>query len=137
LKFKTFGVDQLEGQQQDDREALPQLTTIRKVHIYKLNIFALSKSGPNLLCQTFSTVFPNVERINIRQESTMLPAVLAGIMPEGLSMEELRYLDRYWIYSSAHMDHMGRHAERCREEKRSRKKRMYAGMYLGLRYNVI
>ncbi len=123
LKFKTFGIEQLDPQQ---REALPPLANIKSVTIFKLNIFSHSVSGPNHIVQTLATLFPNAEAIYLRNENPRhTPALLAGIVKADLSFSELEYLKRYQFYATAEMKHAGRHAERCRREKRSRKERMW------------
>ncbi|KAH9408364.1 hypothetical protein TYRP_012037 [Tyrophagus putrescentiae] len=115
--------DQLDPQQ---REALPPLANIKSVTIFKLNIFSHSVSGPNHIVQTLATLFPNAEAIYLRNENPRhTPALLAGIVKADLSFSELEYLKRYQFYATAEMKHAGRHAERCRREKRSRKERMW------------
>ena len=107
LKFKTFGIDQLE-----QIDSLPQLVTIKQVYIYKLNIFAHSLTGPNKLCQSLSALFPTAGAIYLRNENPRhTPAVLAGIIKDNLSPGELGYLARYQIYSTAELKHIGRHRE--------------------------
>ena len=94
--------------------------------IFKLNIFSHSVSGPNHIVQTLATLFPNAEAIYLRNENPRhTPALLAGIVKADLSFSELEYLKRYQFYATAEMKHAGRHAERCRREKRSRKERMW------------